>query len=814
MYQDFFDMTAQPFTQIPDFYFYADSSNEKTFGNLASGMARGEGFIVISGAPGTGKSSLATLLAGQYQTELFHVAHVAAKKSGPEDLLRLIATKLGLNSAGDTNADLFRDIGIYLARIGAHGGRGIFIIDDAQNLSHKSLEMLRVLAGHKVGKKPLVQILLFGRRELLFTLNKEEFSGLRKVIVARIYLHPFSPEETQAYILHRLQHAEWKDDPHLTLEALRQIHAYTGGIPGRINRICDHLLKSAFRDQNHVIDGAYTDAIVSRLMRNQTPKPAGTPSLPLLPPVPPPKKRDNTDFESELGLVAGKIRDPAPYQRMMRAALNRVRPDNTPPILTPLNDDPELTALSEDRPVRVGKSRRPVRRADLSWLPTLISTLDALNNKVMQQIIRLVILANDKIVSVYKRGRMRTYTIVALSVVGALGALTFLIGNLLSEGTLVPDTAVDTNHRNGNANQPHSPEIDTMTARIYKSLIQAKKMEFAEDLTIEDIVSSTHNGAKPATANSTRTSVIRREPAPESRPKPAPTQPLSSITGARSAPAPGAVLSEPAQTRGAPPVSGPDTAGSGQITDNAPALNATPVTTPESASSPHYPISAMLPFDLLPGVNVFDDDSIWSLAEERPAPITRFHKPAGTTTFALSRPVVALAEPVSTFNPATEPLAETAVAPAIGADTGAVNTPDTGVATATQVATSPNEAPVDKRELDILVSKFLRFYETGNLDQYLRLFSADVRTESYRGINTLRQEYERFFASTTQRSLDFKGVGWSWENTKAIGSGDIISTTQGSDAQSAIATQGKIRMVVGRGKEGIEIEELVQDFNP
>ena len=812
MYQNFFNMTAQPFTKVPDFFFYADTSNEKTFGNLAVGMARGEGFIVVAGAPGTGKSSLATLLAGQYQSELFHVVHLVMKKNGDQDLLRLIAGKLGINAEGHNNADLFRDIGIHLARISAHGGRGIFIVDDAHFLSPKSLNTLNVLAGHKVGKKPLVQVLLFGRRELLYTLNREEFSNLRKSIVARIFLHPYTVEETQAYILHRLQHAEWKNDPRLTLEAMQQVYTYTGGVPGRINRICDHLLKSAYHDQNHVIDGAYTEAIINKLVRNNKPELKGTPSLPHLPPVPASKMRTASDFETELEQLTEKMQRPSPYRNILHAALNRVRPDNSPPILTPLSDDPEMVIISEERrPAWSGNNHAANLRNRAG--KTLQHTLDSLAHysKALDPVKNVLAQVNDKIASGRKRGRLPSYSVVALSIVAALGALSFLIGNLIDDEFLATDFNSTTKTSSSAANQTPDAESAQVITDINKKLIGDKKLEFAEDLTIDEIANSGSSSSRGKQSTIDRSSAGNKPPAA--------TQPLATLSRSDTT-KPKAISRAPAVAPTAAPANTPEAGNesnaaepsafdSPDVQEFVPQAAATAMA---STTDYRYPLGAMLPFDLLPGNNIFKDDSIWSLAKPGLGPITRFTKTTIPTTFALNQPP-ALAEPISTFdNSTTASLEPELAAPALPLGIPLNPEPLTVDEALPDSTTMVPQTPVDKRELDILISKFLRFYETGNLDQYLRLFSENIVTESYRGINLLQQDYERFFNATAIRSLDFNAVSWRWDGPRAIGTGAIVATSQAPEMTSPVVMQGQIRIAVARNKDGISIEEFIQDF--
>ncbi len=810
MYQQFFDMTVPPFAPSPEFYFYADSSNEKTFGNLAVGMARGEGFIIVTGSAGTGKSSLAAMLAKQYRGELFHVAHVVATKSGTDELLRQLSMQLGISLENDNNADLFRGIGIYLAKICAHGGRGIFIVDDAQNLSPKSLNTLRILAGHKVGNKPLLQILLFGRKELLQTLNREEFSSLRKQIVARIYLHPFSAEETQAYILHRLHHADWKDDPHLTLEALRQVYNYTGGIPGKINMVCDHLLRAAYRDNNHLIDGNYTDNVVGALMRRNSIMESAVRQLPRLP-----ANAEQGDVNADVDTIIDKIKDdnPKPYEQLMHAAINRLRPDDAPPILTPVTDDPQLAALNGDNAVEAVRVRPAAAAAARAFGKTLRNHLhmpaaiepERLIDRIRQGASQF----SQKIVSGRQRGHLPGYVSVVLAAVAALGALSYLIGNLVSDDELLPEV---TQARNGNT--VSDAEIDVMTARIYQEL---------------------NTGSSPAVAvaaDEDSRPVPSRSADTASRNSPLSNQPLAMAASGRDAVNDRG--SKPATEKS--PLTAPAARSDADKNDSGNAANRSSSDTsvsaaPVGASAAPAATSSMASLDTTAPRTTSATPAAPATARTSattPGTGTTGTGTAGTGTASTGTASTGTAS-TGTTSTGTTGAGTTGTNPSSSSDTEAASKSGESLAAAGAVTTGTTEKiadgavvanasaesdiPVDKRELDILVSKFLRYYETGNLEQYVRLFGENVRTETYRGINSLRSDYEAVFASTVLRQLDFKSVGWSWQGAKAIGTGPITLTTQKTSAENPVTINGRIRLVISRGHDGIFIEEMIQDFN-
>ncbi|WP_139103327.1 ExeA family protein, partial [Pararhodobacter sp. CCB-MM2] len=143
MYEEHFGFTAKPFQLTPDpKFFYASSCHKKALYYLLYGLQQGEGFIVITGPIGTGKSMLAGNILNSLDAQIV-ATQVSTSNLNPYELLEHIANSFGLNSGGDNKAQIIKDIETYLYGLSKEGRRALLIIDEAQNLSHESLEELR-----------------------------------------------------------------------------------------------------------------------------------------------------------------------------------------------------------------------------------------------------------------------------------------------------------------------------------------------------------------------------------------------------------------------------------------------------------------------------------------------------------------------------------------------------------------------------------------------------------------------------------------------------------------------------------------------
>lgn len=243
MYEEFYNLSGKPFQLTPDHRFFFDSpGHHRALAYLRYGLEQGEGFIVITGGIGTGKTILVRALFSELAEHQVTAAQLVTTQVEPDDLLRMVCAALGLAHEGMNKARLLAALEeLGRARL-AEGRRILLVVDEAQNLPPRSLEELRMLANFQVDDRSLFQSFLLGQEELRRTLQAFTMEQLRQRVIAAYHLDPLSVQETRSYIEFRLQRVGWSGDPEFAPEVFDLVHAQTGGVPRRINSLCDRLL--------------------------------------------------------------------------------------------------------------------------------------------------------------------------------------------------------------------------------------------------------------------------------------------------------------------------------------------------------------------------------------------------------------------------------------------------------------------------------------------------------------------------------------------------------------------------------------------
>jgi putative secretion ATPase (PEP-CTERM system associated) len=263
MYQEFFGITGKPFQLSPDVnFFFPSNEHARALSFLRYGLEQADGFVIITGGVGTGKTTLMHTLLQELDPADVLVATVVTTQLKEDDLLELVAVNLGLNSENASKAVLLRELEQLFLQEAQGGRRVLLVVDEAQNLPPESVEELRMLSNFQSDGRPLLQIFMLGQDEFRETLLAEGFEQLRQRITATYHLNPLSVEETQTYIEHRLSRVGWQQDPDFSGEAFSAIYQFSRGVPRRINNLCDRLLLYAFLEEMHNID-AETVRIVS-----------------------------------------------------------------------------------------------------------------------------------------------------------------------------------------------------------------------------------------------------------------------------------------------------------------------------------------------------------------------------------------------------------------------------------------------------------------------------------------------------------------------------------------------------------------------
>jgi general secretion pathway protein A len=276
MYESKFGLSGPPFQLNPDPAFYFDSrGHSNALSYLKFGVHQGEGFIVVTGEIGAGKTTLVrTLLEGVNSKEVV-AAQVLNTQLESGELLQAILTAFGVAAQGTSKPQLLASLEAFLTSVAAEGRRALLIVDEAQNLGREAIEELRMLSNFQLGNHALLQSFLVGQPELRKQLESPAMEQLRQRIIASCHLGPLSADETQAYIEHRLRRVGWTDQPAFAADAFAAIYAWTGGIPRRINLFCNRLLLAAF-----LTDAAQIDAELIRATGNDLARETGGARVP------------------------------------------------------------------------------------------------------------------------------------------------------------------------------------------------------------------------------------------------------------------------------------------------------------------------------------------------------------------------------------------------------------------------------------------------------------------------------------------------------------------------------------------------------
>ncbi len=270
MYTDHYGLTGRPFQLTPDPAFYFDSAtHRKAMAYLGYGMAQGEGFIVITGDIGAGKTTLVGhLMATIDKARLTAVRLVSVQVEG-DDMLRLAAQGFGLAVDGMAKAQLLDRIERFLHQQMREGKRALLIVDEAQNLPVSALEELRMLSNFQAGGESLLQIVLLGQPEFRDKLQKaESLEQLRQRVIATHHLDPIEEHEVRQYLEHRLSLVGWTGRPRFTEAACKALHKATGGIPRTINTLATRLLLHGAIEDLAEIDADAVAAVTEDMERD------------------------------------------------------------------------------------------------------------------------------------------------------------------------------------------------------------------------------------------------------------------------------------------------------------------------------------------------------------------------------------------------------------------------------------------------------------------------------------------------------------------------------------------------------------------
>jgi general secretion pathway protein A len=265
MFEPFFGFSAQPFQLSPDpAFFYGSRGHKRAYGYLQYGLYQAEGFIILTGEVGAGKTTLIRSLLQQLDSRKVVAAQLVSTHLDAAGLLRAVATAFGL-AVGDDKARVLAQLEAYFVSLVPKNQRALLIVDEAQNLTPKAVEELRMLSNFQLGNKALLQSFLVGQPELRQLMRSPQMQQLRQRVIASYHLGPLDQDETRAYIEHRLKQVGWKGDPEFQDAVFAIVHAYTRGIPRRINTLCTRALLAAFLSERHQISVQHMEQVISEL---------------------------------------------------------------------------------------------------------------------------------------------------------------------------------------------------------------------------------------------------------------------------------------------------------------------------------------------------------------------------------------------------------------------------------------------------------------------------------------------------------------------------------------------------------------------
>lgn len=249
MYLEFFGLKEYPFRLTPDVDFlFMSSAHTRAKAYMDYSVWNREGFVVITGEIGCGKTTLIQKLLSELNDEDILVAKIFQTQLDDVEFLQAILVEFGLNPFGAKKVELIDMLNTFLIENFHKDRQAILIVDEAHNLSMKALEEIRMLSGLETHKEKILHVILVGQPQLNEILDSPEMEQLTQRVRLRFHLKPLSESDTAAYIAHRLNVAGAQRKEIFAAGTVPMIYEYTGGVPRLINTLCDTALTCAYAD--------------------------------------------------------------------------------------------------------------------------------------------------------------------------------------------------------------------------------------------------------------------------------------------------------------------------------------------------------------------------------------------------------------------------------------------------------------------------------------------------------------------------------------------------------------------------------------
>lgn len=271
MYDQYYGFSGRPFQLTPDPQFYFEStSHKKAMSYLGYGLNQGEGFIVITGEVGAGKSTLVAHLMERIDPQALTVGQIVTTALDGEELIHVVAQAFGIAVEGHDKAGALGAIERFLQDEARAGRRCLLVVDECQNLDLTALEELRMLSNFQLGSHPLLQSLLLGQPEFRRTLaHHPDLEQLRQRIIASHHLEALDEDEVQNYVEHRLKRVGWDQRPLFEEGLLPALYESTGGIPRRVNQVMNRLLLLGAIEEQDLLGTTMLDAVMEEMSADQ-----------------------------------------------------------------------------------------------------------------------------------------------------------------------------------------------------------------------------------------------------------------------------------------------------------------------------------------------------------------------------------------------------------------------------------------------------------------------------------------------------------------------------------------------------------------
>jgi type II secretory pathway predicted ATPase ExeA len=266
VYKSVYNLQGQPFRLGPDYRFsFGHQSYNDAKSYLKYAISEGEGIVAITGAPGTGKTTLITSLISELDLDHVQVGVVTNVQLDSSNLLDMIIDALSLKLDRSDHVSAMQGFKLYLRHQYEKGRRVILIVDEAQGLTAELLEELRLFSNIQHNSNLLLQIFLVGQEPLMDIVRSPGMEQLHQRLIAAAQLKPLDFEQTVDYVMHRLSCVGWKNDPAFTDEALSLVHKFSAGVPRRINLICHRLFLHAGLKDRHELQGGHALNVIVEL---------------------------------------------------------------------------------------------------------------------------------------------------------------------------------------------------------------------------------------------------------------------------------------------------------------------------------------------------------------------------------------------------------------------------------------------------------------------------------------------------------------------------------------------------------------------